>query len=416
VQITGVRTVLYEYGVLRPIGDVQLPDGARRIAELAVFLTTDEEPVGVAIGAPASRQIIHHLAEQLVGRDPREVRGLHDLMLRLTFKAGPYGVAGSAVAALDTALWDLRAKRNGVSLWRELGGSSGRAAAYASGLDMPLSDSELRTYYCDVAARHGITAGKLKVGRDPDRDLERLAVMRDALAEGSGTSRPSLMIDANEFWTPKQAIRRISEIERDFDLVWAEEPVRREDHRGLARVSRSVRAAVATGENLTSTGQFVPLLLHESADVIQFAVQATGITTALQVGEMADALGLPVALVNCPGRYAAHVAAVLSNHLMMEVVDAGRDVVFRSDHRLEDGWIVLGDAPGLGITFDEELLAQHEVDRPSSGTLGAAYRRAVDSGISEPGIRVHDGVPGDDGDGPADQDLDLALRDQTTAR
>jgi L-alanine-DL-glutamate epimerase-like enolase superfamily enzyme len=415
VQITGVRTTLYEHGVLRPIGDVQLPDGARRIAELAVFLTTDEEPVGVAIGAPASRQLVHLLAEQLVGKDPREVRGLHDLMTRLTFKGGPYGIAGTAVAALDTALWDLRAKHNGVPLWRELGGSSGRVAAYASGLDMPLSDSELRTYYRDVAARHGITSGKLKVGREPDRDLERLAVMRDALTEGSGNPRPSLMIDANEFWTPKQAIRRISEIEREFDLVWAEEPVRREDHRGLARVSRSVRTAVATGENLTAVSQFVPLLLKESADVIQFAVQATGITTALRVAEMADALSLPVALVNCPGRYAAHVAAVLPNHLAMEVVDAGRDAVFRSEHRLEDGWIVLADTPGLGITFDERLLAEHAVDRPSGDTLGAAYRRAIDSGISEPGIPVRDGlVPGDDRVLP-DDDLDAAAWDRTTA-
>jgi L-alanine-DL-glutamate epimerase-like enolase superfamily enzyme len=415
VQITGVRTALYEYGVLRPIGDVQLPDGARRIAELALFVTTDEEPIGVAIGAPASRPVVHQLAEHLVGRDPREVRGLHDLMRRLTFKGGPHGLVGSAVAALDTALWDLRAKHSGVPLWRELGGSTDRVAAYASGLDMPLSDSELRTYYCDVASRHGITSGKLKVGRDPDRDLERLAVMRDALAEGSGTTRPGLMIDANEFWTPKQAIRRITEMERDFDLVWAEEPVRRDDHRGLARVSRSVRAAVATGENLTSTSEFVPLLLNESADVIQFAVQATGITTALRVAEMADALGLPVALVNCPGRYAAHVAAVLPNHLMMEVVDAGRDVVFRSDHRLENGWIVLGGSPGLGITFDEQLLAQHAVDRPSAETLGATYRRAIDSGISEPGIPVQSGLAGDDGRGSPDPDIDAAMWDRTTA-
>jgi L-alanine-DL-glutamate epimerase-like enolase superfamily enzyme len=238
--------------------------------------------------------------------------------------------------------------------------------------------------------------------------------MRDALAEGSGNARPSLMIDANEFWTTKQAIRRISEIEREFDLVWAEEPVRRQDHRGLARVSRSVRTAVATGENLTSTSEFVPLLLNESADVVQFAVQATGITTALRVGEMADALGLPVALVNCPGRYAAHVAAVLPNHLAMEVVDAGRDVVFRSDHRLEEGWIVLGDAPGLGITFDERLLAEHAVDRPSGDTLGATYRRAIDSGISEPGIPVRKVVGGNDAQGIADPDLDAAIWDRTT--
>ena len=404
MRITGVRTVLYEYGVRRPIGDVQLPDGARRIAELAVFLRTDEGVTGVAIGAAAAQPIIHALTEHLVGRDPREVRGLYELMQRLTFKAGPDGVIGKAVAALDTAIWDLRAKGDGVPLWQELGGSSNRAAAYASGLDMPLSDAALRTYYRDMAERYGITAGKLKVGRDPDRDLERMALMREAIIEGSGTTRPSLMVDANEFWTPKQAIRRISEIERQFDLVWVEEPVRRDDHRGLARVSKGIRAAVATGENLTSISQFVPLLHHDGADVVQVSIQATGVTSALRIAEMSDALGLPVALVNCPGRYAAHVAAVLPNHLMMEVIDAGRDAAFQTDHRLEGGWIVLSDAPGLGITFDEERLAALAVDKPSSSTLGATYLRATDSGISEPGIPVQADAVGDDGRGDSDRD------------
>ena len=407
MRITGVRTAMYEYAVRRPIGDVQLPDGAGRIAELAVFLTTDEEVTGVAIGAAASRSIVHALTDHLVGRDPREVRGLYELMQRLTFKAGPDGIIGKAVAALDTALWDLRAKHSAVPLWRELGGSSDRAAAYASGLDMPLSDAALRTYYREMAERYGITAGKLKVGRNPDRDLERMAVMREAITEGSGTTRPSLMVDANEFWTPKQAIRRISEIEREFDLVWVEEPVRRDDHRGLARVSKGIRAAVATGENLTSISQFVPLLHHDAADVVQVSVQATGITAALRIAEMSDALGLPVALVNCPGRYAAHVAAVLPNHLMMEVVDAGRDAAFRSDHRLEGGWIVLGDAPGLGITFDEQRLAELAVDQPSSETLGSSYHRATDSGISEPGIPVQPDLAGDHGQGESGRYLDI---------
>jgi L-alanine-DL-glutamate epimerase-like enolase superfamily enzyme len=164
VKITGVRTVLYEYEAKRPIGDVQLPTGARRVADLAVFLDTDDDVVGVAIGASGARPIVHALGKELIGADPRAVRGLHDLMLRLTFKAGAEGQVGSAIAALDCALWDLRAKGNGVPLWRELGASTNRVAAYASGLDMPLDDDELRNYYGEMARRHGITAGKLKVG------------------------------------------------------------------------------------------------------------------------------------------------------------------------------------------------------------------------------------------------------------
>jgi hypothetical protein len=113
---------------------------------------------------------------------------------------------------------------------------------------------------------------------------------------------------------------------------------------------------------------------------------------------MADALGLPVALVNSPARYAAHVGTVLPNHLMMEVVDPPPDTVITATDRIEGGMIVLGEAPGLGITFDEERLAAHAVDRPSEDSLGRRYRRARDSGTSEPGIAT----PGHDSDGASD--------------
>jgi L-alanine-DL-glutamate epimerase-like enolase superfamily enzyme len=385
MRIRGVTTVLYEFPLKRPVGDVQLPGGARRMAEAAVFLTTDEDLVGVSITRPAAQSIVHELAEELLGEDPRAVRELYERLRRRAFKVGVEGLTGSAIAALDCALWDLRAKANGRPLWRELGGSSNRVAVYASGLDMPLSLNELRQYYEGMARRYGIRAGKLKVGRDLERDLERLAVLRDALREGSSSPNPSLMIDANEFWSPKQAIGRIKQFEREFEMVWVEEPVRRDDHRGLARVSRAVRSAVATGENLHSVAQFMPLLLNESADVIQVSAETTGITLSLRIAELADSFGLPVAMVNGSGSLVAHVAAVLPNHLMMEVIDAGWEVVYESDHTLEDGAIVLGEAPGVGISFDEQRLADHAVERPSRDAIGALYRRSPDSGIAETG-------------------------------
>jgi L-alanine-DL-glutamate epimerase-like enolase superfamily enzyme len=386
VQIRGVRTALYEYPMRRLMGDVQLPEGAPAFTELAVFLETDEALTGIAVATPGAAPIIAGLAEELVGRDPLAVTAHFERMQRRVFKGGPGNAAGNAVATLDCALWDLRAKIHGVPLWRELGGESNRVPAYASGLDSALSDDELRAYYRHMAADHGLRSGKLKVGRHPEADLRRLAIMRDALVEGSGRPDVALMIDANEFWTPKQAIGRIAEIERSFELLWVEEPVRRDDHPGLARVSRGIRAAVATGENLTAASQFVPLLRHESVDVVQVAIQGTGITGALRILEMADAFGLPVALVNSPGRYAAHVGTVLSNHLAMEVLDPGPDAVYTIDDRLEDGMIVLGDSPGLGITFDPDRLARYAVDRPTEASMGRRYGRAADSGVFEPGL------------------------------
>jgi len=72
----------------------------------------------------------------------------------------------------------------------------------------------------------------------------------------------------------------------------------------------------------------------------------------------------------------AHLAAALPNHSMMEVVQAGREVCFTVDTRIEDGYIVLGETPGLGMVFDEEKLAALEVDKLTPGiTLGSWSRR-----------------------------------------
>ena len=107
-----------------------------------------------------------------------------------------------------------------------------------------------------------------------------------------------------------------------------------------------------------------------AADILQMAVGNVGITGALRIAETADTFGMPFALVNCPGRYAAHVATVMPNHLMMEVLDVGRDAVFTTGHAIEGGEIMLGETPGIGLIFDEELLAGHAVDRPSAATPG----------------------------------------------
>jgi L-alanine-DL-glutamate epimerase-like enolase superfamily enzyme len=117
------------------------------MADLAVFLETDAALIGVAVADTASSATAHALVAELVGRDPRVVRALYERMQRIAFKAGPHGPMALAIAALDSALRDLRAKAKGVPLWRELGASSGRVAAYASALHMDLSDDELRTYY-----------------------------------------------------------------------------------------------------------------------------------------------------------------------------------------------------------------------------------------------------------------------------
>jgi L-alanine-DL-glutamate epimerase-like enolase superfamily enzyme len=382
LRIKGIRTTRYAYDLQRPIGDANFPEGRRRWGGLAVFIDTDAGVTGVSIGSAAVRRFIDAFEPLLVGEDPRGVRGLWQKMVDRAFKGGNRGVVCDAIAAIDVALWDVKAKAADEPLWRTLGASIPKVKAYASGIDLCLTDEALRRFYGAMAAR-GIGAGKLKVGLDQERDLHRIGVMRDALS--AATRRPTLAIDSNEYWSPKQAIRNIRAIEEHYDLTWCEEPARRWDYRGLRRVSRAVKAAVATGENLAHVSDFLPLLAHEAVDIVEVGAGTSGITGAMQVAHLAYAYELPVCMMNCPGHYMAHLAAALPNHLMMEVVAAGRDVCFTSSARIEDGWLILGDAPGLGLVFDDVKLDALAVD-PSTPevTLPPGRREGAGRYVVEP--------------------------------
>ncbi len=379
MKVTGIRTILFQHDMARPIGDANNPRGRAQYAALAVFLDTDIGLTGVALGEAGAAADIHKMAENLlVGRDPRGVVGLWGRMANFAFKGGNRGAVTDVIGALDVALWDLKAKANGEPLWKTLGASSRAVKAYASGIDLPLDDAGIRAFYESQAAR-GIAIGKLKVGLDREADLRRIGIMREALATSG--KEPVLLIDSNEYWSPKQAIQHIRYFERHHEIFWAEEPARRWDAAGLRKVSDSVNAAVATGENLDDAADFRPLIEGRAADVLQIGVGTGGITGAMRVAQMADGFDLPVSVMNCPGNYMAEFAAVLPNHIWMEVVDAGRDEVFSHESRVEDGYIILGDAPGNGIQFDMAKLEACRVRERSAAAAPSPWGRRRGAGL-----------------------------------
>jgi L-alanine-DL-glutamate epimerase-like enolase superfamily enzyme len=389
VKVTGVRTIPFSYELSRRIGDANLAVGAGWNTQVAVLVDTDEGVTGSGLAAPGCEPNVAALADLIVGEDPAGVRGLWERMAAVLFKRGAAGGAGQAMAALDVALWDLKAKDRGEPLWRTLGGTERVVRAYASGLDMPLDDDELRDYYCAMGAL-GFTAGKLKVGLDPEDDQRRMAIMRDALYTTTG--RATLLMDANELWSAKQAIRRVRELEREFDIAWVEEPVDRFDARSLRKVSEAVSAAVATGENLTDVHSFVALIDQQAVDVVQPNIGCGGITGVLQVAELAYAHNLPLAMVNCHGHVLAHVAALFPNHVMMEVIDPCDAAVVRSAQDVVDGAIHLTDQPGHGMWFDDADLEAHRDAAPPDADLAVVYRRHPDARRLEAGRQP--GTPG----------------------
>jgi L-alanine-DL-glutamate epimerase-like enolase superfamily enzyme len=198
-------------------------------------------------------------------------------------------------------------------------------------------------------------AGKLKVGFDPDVDLRRVRIIEVVFRRN--TSKPGLMLDANESWQVKQAVRYVGTLEEHVDLLWVEEPLRRWDAIGHARLSGAVRAAVATGENLTGVEQFRPLFDAGAPDVVQ-AGAVWGVTHLLRLAAVAAARDLPVSPVGYNANPAvAHVMSAIPNHLTTEVQGVTFAAGVVVDHQFVDGGIVLSDAPGSGITIDTAAIA-----------------------------------------------------------
>ena len=380
MKIIGARTFVITNEPGRRLGDANNPKGRTRNAQLILLLDTDEGITGVApFWTPAAESYIHSFVDELLtGRDPRGVRGLWQLLVDHVFKGNNRGIVCDAIAVIDIALWDIKAKANSEPLWRTLGASVPRARAYASGIDSPLSDEELRAFYEEMAG-FGIAAGKLKVGLNPESDLRRIGIMKEALATTG--KRVELMIDSNEYWSPKQAIRYISMFEEQYDLTWVEEPARRWDYRGLRQVSRAVRAAVATGENLDHVSEYVPLITNEAVDVVESSTGSSGITGLLQVAELAAAFELPFAMMSAPGNYLAHVAAAIPNHIMMEIIEPEPPVGISADTKMEDGWIVIGNQPGLGLSVDESKIRAIDTDEEPGYRTALPWGRRRGAGL-----------------------------------
>jgi L-alanine-DL-glutamate epimerase-like enolase superfamily enzyme len=367
VKVTGYRSLTTRHDWGRLIGDANgvMPHPHTDVHVL--ILQTDAGLEGIGVGAHGDIERVFGAVE---GQDPRAVPALYDRMLDRVFKTGHSGATFGAIGAIDMALWDLKAKAAGEPLWRTLGALDRFVPGYASGLDIALDDDALLRLYERFTER-GFHAAKLKGGRDLKSDLRRLEALRDLL--GRNSAQPALMFDANESWNRSQAVRFITALESRVDLTWVEEPVRRWDAAGLASVRRGIRAAVATGENLTGLEQYRPLLDADAIDVVQVG-NVWGITHFLRVAAVAHSRDLPVSPVAYHANPLAHAAAAVPNHLAFEVQDLTPPLGLTIDQEFADGGILLGDEPGLGIRVDESRISAAPAAGPPAATTGPHVR------------------------------------------
>jgi L-alanine-DL-glutamate epimerase-like enolase superfamily enzyme len=301
---------------------------------------------GAAIHALVSRD----LAPLLTGRDADRIEALWQAMWWALHYGGRGGAQALAISAVDVALWDLRARRQGAPLWRVLGGFGPRVPCYAGGIDLDLPIDGLLAQ-TDANLARGFRAIKLKVGRPSlADDVDRVRAMRAHLGAGF-----PLMVDANMRWTVDEAIRAARALAA-FDPVWLEEPTIPDDVPGHARIVREGGLPVAAGENLHSLYEFRQLI---EAGGVTFpepdVTSCGGVTSFMKVCHLAEAFNLPVTSHGAHD-VTVHLLAAVPNRSYLEAHGFGLDRFIAEPLAIEDGMAVAPDRPGHGIEFDWKAL------------------------------------------------------------
>ena len=311
-----------------------------------------------------------HLAPRLLGRDAREVEGLWRELLFATHATSVGALTSLALAAIDTALWDLRCRRANEPLWRLAGGAQAGVPVYTTEGGWLHHDVDTLVREALAAQELGFKGAKLKVGKPHvSEDIARLRAVREAVGEGF-----ELMVDANQCFTLSEALRRAPKY-AELGIGWLEEPLPADDLAGHVKLAQQAALPIAVGESLYSPGQFGDYLRAGACHVVQVDVaRVGGITPWLKVAHAAEACNLAVAPHFLMELHVSLCAAV-PNAAWVEYIPQ-LDAVAHSRVALRDGRATPPETPGLGIGWDidrlESMAAQRHTlaraDTPAGAT------------------------------------------------
>ena len=249
------------------------------------------------------------------------------------------------------ALYDLKARRAGLSLAKLLGAYRDSVACYnTSGgfLHTPLDQLLLNAA---ASVERGIGGIKLKVGQ-PDRalDVRRVEAVRRHLGD-----HVPLMVDANQQWDRPTA-QRMCRVFEGFSLVWIEEPLDAYDHEGHAALAASIDTPIATGEMLTSVMEHGDLIRHRAADwLMPDAPRVGGITPFLKIAAQAEAAGLMLA-PHFAMELHVHLGAAYPTETWVEHFD-WLEPLFNERLEIRDGRMRVPTRPGLGLSLSGQARA-----------------------------------------------------------
>jgi L-alanine-DL-glutamate epimerase-like enolase superfamily enzyme len=344
-----------------PVSDAKVLTGRQKPMTEVVFLfaeiASEQGHHGIGFsyskraGGPAQYAHAKEVAENLLGEDPSDIAKVYDKLLWAGASVGRSGVATQALAAIDIALWDLKAKRADLPLAKLLGAHRDSVRTYNTTggfLHVPIEEVKARA---SQSLDDGIGGIKIKVGQpDLKEDLRRLAAVREHV----GDDVP-LMVDANQQWDRPTALRFGRAVE-DLGLVWIEEPLDAYDAEGHAQLAAALDTPIATGEMLSSVAEHVHLIEARAADVIQpDAPRIGGITPFLRLATLADHAGLQLA-PHFAMEIHLHLAAAYPREPWVEHFE-WLDPLFNERLETVGGRMVVPDRPGLGFTLSEQCKA-----------------------------------------------------------
>ena len=322
-----------------------------------VFITDADGVTGIGysytIGTGGSSVLAllnDHLMPRLLGRDAEDIESIWRDLFFHTHATTVGALTSIALAAIDTALWDLRCKRAQLPLWKLAGGAQRSVPLYSTEGGWLHIDTQALVDDALAVKAKGFSGTKIKIGRPHiAEDVARLTAVRQAVGADF-----EIMTDANQCFSLSEAIRRARHYE-ELDIAWFEEPLHADNIEAHAQLCRSTSVPIAVGESLYSIAQFKDYLVRKACTIVQVDVgRIGGITPWLKVAHMAEAHHVDV----CPHflmELHVSLAAAVPNGRYVEYIPQ-LDAITTSRMRVENGRAMPSDTPGLGITWDHSAL------------------------------------------------------------
>ncbi len=273
----------------------------------------NEVGIGYAYADTATAELIHKtLNHVVIGANAMDVTASWQKMVYTIRNLGRPGICSMAISAVDTALWDLKAKLLGLPLCKLFGQVRESVAVYGSGGFTNYSQAQMQSQLEDWMSQ-GITRMKIKIGTHPQEDPARVRHVRDIIG-----SDAELFVDANGALTAKSALH-FADIFAESNVTWFEEPVSSDDLRGLAFIRQRAPAGmdIAAGEYGYDIDYFRRMLEAQAVDVLQAdATRCAGFTGFLQADALALAHHTPLSAHCAP---ALHMHACAAAHQLRHI-------------------------------------------------------------------------------------------------